>query len=298
MRNKENPFIYRIYKPRGTSSFSVISSLKKKFPKGKELKIGHFGTLDPFADGLLLVGVYGATKLNQYLQKNFSKTYLAKGLLGIKTTTGDLEGEVEIEESSEHLKLYSMENIKSILEGKFTGEYLQVPPFFSATKFQGKRLYKYALEGEKVVKEPVKRQIYSLEILSFEYPYITFKAQVSSGTYIRSLFEDMAQELKTVGHLRELTRISIGSLKLEGSQDPEAFKKEDGLPLDKVYHLPGIFLEEEEIRKFCCGNHVRVEQYQNEFFWVYNNSKNLIGMGELRLGFLYPVWVFAQNAVS
>jgi tRNA pseudouridine55 synthase len=304
MRNRTTtPLIYKIFKPKGSSSFSVISTLKKEFPKSKDLKIGHFGTLDPFAEGLLLVGVYGATRLNQYLQKEFSKTYEAVGILGQKTTTGDLEGVIQEESFCENLKEYSLLDLKEILEEKFKGDYLQSPPSYSAAKHMGKSLYKYAQSGQIITKEPVLRCIHNLEILSFDFPCITFRATVGSGTYIRSLFEDMANTLGTVGHLRELKRTSIGEQKVTDSINPEAFgvSKEKGMRLDEVYPLAQVYLTHEEERKFCCGNNVKSDNVglkQGDFLWVYNQEKSLMGMGEVKGAGLFPVWVFAQNAVS
>ena len=112
MRNKSTPLIYKIFKPKGASSFSVISALKREFPKGKELKMGHFGTLDPFADGFCWLGFTGPTRLNQYVQKEFPKTYEAVGILGQKTNTGDIEGNIEKIASPDHLKNCSLEDIK------------------------------------------------------------------------------------------------------------------------------------------------------------------------------------------
>lgn len=302
MRNKETPLIYKIFKPKGISSFSVIASLKREFPKSKSLKIGHFGTLDPFAEGLLLVGVYGATRLNQYLQKEFPKTYEAVGIFGQKTATGDLEGVVEEEISPEKLRNLSLDDLKNNLEGKFKGEYFQSPPRFSAAKHKGKKLYEYALKGEEITKEPVLRIIHQLEILSFDFPYLTFRATVSSGTYIRSLFEDMAKSLGTLGHLRELKRTSIGAHKVVDSIIPDAFShnKENGLTLDQVYPLPNFGLTNENLRKFCCGNSIRLPLTNNlgRLHWVFDVENTLIGMGEVKEGSLFPVWVFAQNAVS
>ena len=301
MRNKTTPLIYKVFKPKGVSSFSVISALKREFPKSKDLKMGHFGTLDPFAEGLLLVGVYGASRLNQYVQKEFSKTYEAVGILGQKTNTGDLEGEIQEEFCPENIKDFSLSDLKEILEKKFKGDYLQSPPSFSAAKYKGKRLYKYAVMGEHISKEPVLRCIHQLEILSFDFPYMTFRAKVSSGTYIRSLFEDMAKTIGTIGHLRDLKRISIGNHQVADSVRPEAFEKEGkaAMTLDQVYPLSSIYLTDEELRKFCCGNKVNPAQIPlGGYLWVHDKEKLLVGMGEVREGSLFPIWVFAQNAVS
>jgi tRNA pseudouridine55 synthase len=301
---KSNPKVIPIYKPPGPSSFQMVAKLKRVL-KGKVKKVGHFGSLDPFAEGLMLIGVSGAAKLNQYVQQTLSKTYVAKGLLGIKTASGDTEGEV-LEENSHPISL-DITELKELLETKYVGEYLQSPPAFSAAKHQGKPLYKWALEGKKVEKEQVVRTIYNLEILDYDYPYLTFKAEVSSGTYIRSLFEDMAKDLGTIGHLVELKRTKIGPHEITGlPTHGEIIEEEVALKemsLNQALPLCEIKLSEEAVKRFSNGNDITPEgfaqitpgksEYLPDRVWVCDSTGNLLGMGQKSSAGLKPVWVLS-----
>lgn len=299
-----NPKVFPIYKPPGPSSFFMVAKVKKSL-RGKVKKVGHFGSLDPFAEGLMLIGVSGAAKLNQYIQATLPKTYEATGVLGIKTSTGDKEGEILIESENPSNRDLSLEKLKKLLEAKFTGEYLQSPPAFSAAKHEGKPLYKWALEGKHIEKPPVLREIYELEILSFDYPHVTFRAKVSSGTYIRSLFEDMAEDLGTVGHLKVLIRTEIGPHKIEGLPkhgeiDPEEISLNE-LALNQALPLSEIKLSEEGEKKFSHGNIVTdrgidlISSIDSDYlpghFWVFGPSGNLLGMGQNSSVGLKPIWV-------
>ena len=301
---KNNPKVIPIYKPPGPSSFQMVAKLKRAL-KGKVKKVGHFGSLDPFAEGLMLIGVSGAAKLNQYVQQTLSKTYVAKGKLGIKTASGDTEGDI-LEENSHPLSL-DITELKKLLETKYVGEYLQSPPAFSAAKHQGKPLYKWALEGKKIEKEPVVRKIYDLEIIDFDYPYLTFKAEVSSGTYIRSLFEDMAQDLGTIGHLVELKRTHIGPHEITGLPTHGEIVEEEialkEMSLNQALPLCEIKLSEEAAKRFSHGNDVTPEgfaqitpgksDYLPDHVWVCDSTGNLLGMGQKSSAGLKPVWVLS-----
>lgn len=206
------PLVFNVYKPKGMTSFEVVGHFKRHLPKGFG-KIGHFGTLDPFAEGVLLIGVAGASRLAQILNDCLPKVYEATGRVGVKTNTGDYTGEVVArDEEVEHrpfTKLSDME-IDSIFCGHFLGDYYQSPQAFSAAKHEGKPLYEYARAGVMIEKQAVLRQIYKIEVQHFELPYLKFVSEVSSGTYIRVLFEDMMKLFETYGSLEELKRTGIG----------------------------------------------------------------------------------------
>ena len=213
----EGPFVLNVNKPSGMSSSHVVNRFKYMLPK--KTKIGHFGTLDPFASGVLLLGIGGASKINDFIHKYLPKTYLALGKFGFKTDTGDYTGEVVYEKKPS----FSIECSKSLrevnykLQEKFLGSYYQTPPSFSAVKHKGKALYKWAREGKMIKKDPVLREIYELDVLPVKAPYFLFRARVSSGTYIRTLFEDIADVLGEVGTLTALTRESIGKASINDS---------------------------------------------------------------------------------
>ena len=183
------PFFLNIYKPVGITSFTVISKLKKILPLSIG-KIGHFGTLDPFAEGVLLIGIGPATRFNIHSQK-FKKEYIVEGVLGIGSPTGDIDIDENLltQDESFNFEDLSFQQVKKSLEG-FLGEYHQAPHPYSSAKYLGKPLYKWAREGINIEKDPVLRHIYEIELLKINQSIITFRVVVSSGTYIRVLFED------------------------------------------------------------------------------------------------------------
>ena len=204
------PLIFNLFKPRGLSSYDVLRPLKKVLPKNA--KVGHFGTLDPFACGVLLVGAWGAARLNDYIHQ-LPKTYLAVGKFGVQTASGDCTNPVINEDQSafgQELSLWPLEKLNDLWAEKFAGDYDQAPPMYSAAKFQGEPLHQWAKRGVTIVKPPVRRHIYHLQVLHFTYPWVCFRCVVSSGTYIRVLFNDMAQYVGTFGTLYSLLRESIG----------------------------------------------------------------------------------------
>ena len=192
-----------IDKPAGMTSFDVIKRLRIVT---KIRKIGHAGTLDPFATGLLIICISRqATKyIDEFTQ--LDKTYTAMLKLGEKTDTADIEGKkIEVKDVPDTVE----KNINDVFSS-FLGEIDQVPPQFSAIKKSVVRLYKTARKGIKVEVEPRKVFIHKLSFLNYQKPYLKFSSTVSKGTYIRSLGEDIAAKLSTVGHLTELRRDAIG----------------------------------------------------------------------------------------
>ncbi len=232
------PYIIPLYKPAGISSFDVIRKVRSKLirhlGKGKgrrKLKIGHFGTLDPFAEGLLLVGTGKAMKLMSLIQEELPKHYKALGNIGTKTYSADCDGDIMSEVSvdrNELPQLYESIKEKSL---ELRGEYWQAPPYFSAVKHEGRALYEYAREGVFIDKPPVERFIYELELLAnpTENPLeVSFRAKVSNGTYIRTLWQDMLSSIDGHGHLRKLIRDQIGKLNIDNALTPDDFiQKED-----------------------------------------------------------------------
>ncbi len=213
------------------TSFDVIRKLKpffyEKYGKGKgrsKLKVGHFGTLDPFADGLLLVGTGQSLKLTNYIHENLSKEYLACGVLGQRTLTGDCEGDV-VETND---KLLTDDEIKGSLNS-FKGEYLQSPSYFSAVKHEGKPLYEYAREGIFIDKDPVLRVVLDISFIERNEDRVLFSTRVSTGTYIRKLWEDSCEKLGSLGHLVNLKRTSIGDLSVDKALELDKITSADDL---------------------------------------------------------------------
>jgi tRNA pseudouridine55 synthase len=206
--------ILLVDKPQGWTSFDVVNYVRKAAAtyvgkKPKHMKVGHTGTLDPMATGLLvlLVGTY--TKRAPELSK-VDKTYEVRMTLGLTSTTGDEEGEKSAV-SDLQPDLAAIEQVM----GQFTGEQLQTPPIYSAIKVDGQRAYKLARQGKAVRIEARPITVYELQLTKYQYPEVTFSARVSSGTYIRALVEDMGTSLTTGAYLSGLRRTEVGSYKLQ-----------------------------------------------------------------------------------
>lgn len=200
-----------IDKPYGWTSADVVRKLKWAL-KGighKNIKIGHAGTLDPLATGILLICIGNATKSAQQLQDR-PKEYIAEIELGATTPSYDLEKEIDNHYPYKHI---TEEMVKEVLKG-FVGEQQQIPPIFSAKSIDGKRAYTYARNGEEVEMKPSTIEIYNISAESFDFPKITIKVMCSKGTYIRSLARDIAERLNSGGHLTALKRTQNGDYTL------------------------------------------------------------------------------------
>ena len=160
-----------------------------------------------------MLGVAGAQRLNEYIHECLPKTYLAKGILGQSTPTGDLTVEPDHIDDSGPFKTVipklTLEDIQDKLGEKYIGEYWQAPHAFSAAKHKGKSLHKWAREGVEIIKEKKLRHIYTLEVVKYDFPHLWVRCSVSSGTYVRTLFSDCAKELGTIGVLESLLRLSL-----------------------------------------------------------------------------------------
>ena len=190
-----------INKPKNCTSNSVVNKVKKIL----NTKVGHTGTLDPNATGVLPLLLGKGTKFSKYLI-NHDKKYIATLQLGVKTTTADIEGEI-IEQRAVDERLFDEDKIMAILK-TFEGKQIQTPPIYSAIKVKGKKLYEYARSGTEVEIPKRNIEIYKIELVSLnkDQDQIVFDVECSKGTYIRSLCEDIAEKLGTVGHMKELER--------------------------------------------------------------------------------------------
>lgn len=195
-----------IDKPSGMTSFGVVARLRRVLSKqfGKKVKVGHTGTLDPFATGLMII-VIGKECKNASFYTKLDKVYEATICLGEVSSTGDPEGQIDKISNVEP----ALERIEEVLD-HFRGEITQSPPIFSAIKINGERAYKLARKGEEF--EMPKRQVnvYELKVVDYNYPNLKIRTHVSSGTYIRSLAVDIGEMLQTGAYCSELRRISIG----------------------------------------------------------------------------------------
>lgn len=200
-----------IDKPAGVSSFRVVSRVRGiiRAQTGQKLKVGHSGTLDPMATGLLLLAIGPYTKKLAELIKQ-DKTYNVTMHLGKVSTTGDREGEI----TSASDIIPTNGQIQDIARD-FTGIMMQTPPIYSAIKINGQRAYDLARKGKQIKIEPRKVIISGINLIDYEYPLVKFTAEVSSGTYIRSLVQDMGNQLGCGAYMSDLRRTKIGPYKLE-----------------------------------------------------------------------------------
>lgn len=207
--------ILLIDKPADWTSFDVVAKIRSIYSEreGKKVKVGHAGTLDPFATGLLIILVGEATKKQINFMK-LDKEYLATLKLGYVSTSGDPEGEIKKKEGGKEI---TKEEIEKVLPS-FTGEITQTPPAFSAIKINGKRAYELARKGKKVKLKPRKVKIDTIEITDYSWPVLKLKVACSSGTYIRSLAGDIGKKLGCGAYLTGLTRTKIGEYSLDNAQ--------------------------------------------------------------------------------
>ena len=209
-----------INKPKNYTSNDIVNKVKKIL----NTKVGHTGTLDPNATGVLPLLLGKGTKFSKYLI-NHDKKYIATLQLGIKTSTADVEGEI-IEKKSVELFIYKEEYLTDILNS-FIGKQIQTPPMYSAIKVKGKKLYEYARNNVEVEIPKREIEIYSMQLVDFsiENNQVKFSVECSKGTYIRSLCESIAEKLGTVGYMIELNRVKAGEFDIEKSVTIEDLQK-------------------------------------------------------------------------
>lgn len=247
--NPDNKSLFgflNIYKPVGMTSHDVVSVLRRVT---KIKQIGHTGTLDPFAEGVLPICIGKATRLIEYLQDD--KEYLATVQFGAATNTFDLDGEKVFTSD----KKVSRDDIKEGLKS-FEGEILQFPPIFSAIKVKGKKLYEYARKGEEVEIQPRKVVIENVELKNFdeELQQAQILLKCSKGTYIRSIANDLGKNLGCGGYLIKLIRTQAGKFRVENSVQLDGIDVESNLinPLD-ILNLPKIAVDNDDLARIKNG---------------------------------------------
>ena len=219
-----------------------------------EKKAGHIGTLDPFADGLLIVLLGKATKISPFLE-GMDKTYLATLKLGEATDSGDLTGNLV---SKADIPTLDKAKIEAVFDS-LLGKQKQLPPMYSAIKVNGKELYKYAREGKEIERKERGITIYEMKLFSFDKDSIVFSCKVSKGTYIRTLGEEIANRLGTVGHLTKLTRVSIGPFDISKAKKSNEVTKDDLIPTkDMLSFIPTFEVEGDLAKKALNGMHFRL----------------------------------------
>lgn len=295
--------IINVYKEKGFTSFDVVAKLRGIL---KTKKIGHTGTLDPDAEGVLPVCIGRATKVCDILTDK-DKVYEAVMLLGVETDTQDTTGEI--------LKKLPVEESESVVKEailSFVGEYAQIPPMYSALKVNGKKLYELAREGKTVERKARNVQIFSIEILEMDLPRVRMSVHCSKGTYIRTLCHDIGQKLGCGGCMEKLLRTKAGIFELADTlklTEINALAKE-GLVEEKIISVDELF---EDHRKVWTkqeydvvvhnGNRVKMKMFQEklpentERLRVYDSKGEFIGVYEVcsERGDFKPVKMFYEN---
>lgn len=255
-----NGFIL-VNKKKNMTSRDVVNSLIKIL---NTKKIGHTGTLDPFAEGLLLVAVNKGLKVVKLLNYK-DKEYIAKVRLGIKTDTLDITGNI-LEERKENI---NQEEIVEVLQS-FIGDYSYEVPIYSAIKVNGKKLYEYAREGKKV-EIPIKDSyIYDIKLINIEENSFTFSVKVSNGTYIRALVRDISKKLNKIMTLEELTRTKIDSLLLKDAYTLEDIKNNNFklLKINDLLNYKEVELSGYLEAKVLNGNKVKLKEKEDNILFI------------------------------
>lgn len=243
--------IFLINKEANWTSFDICAKIRRMF---NTKKVGHSGTLDPFAEGLMIVCLGQATKIIPFLE-HYNKTYLATIKLGEETDTLDNTGNII---DKKDVLNYSLEEIKNVLNS-FLGKSQQIPPMYSALKHDGVPLYSLAREGIEIERKPRNIEIFSIELIEYNKPFLTFKCKVSKGTYIRTLAKDIAIKLSTVGHLVKLIRTNIDKFDLNMAKKVNELTINDSISIVEMLTLPTLIVDNEIEKKIRNGNKLSLQ---------------------------------------
>ena len=285
-----------VNKPAGCTSHDVVDRIRKLF---RIKKVGHTGTLDPMATGVLILCLGKFTRLSQFVTAS-DKKYRAECTLGIETDTQDREGQVvarfeDVPQSSDVLQ--------PVLQS-FLGKSEQIPPMHSAVRVGGKRLYELARKGEDVAREARHIEIFGLDLVDYQPPLLNLDVWCSKGTYVRTLAFDLGQKVGCGAHLSQLKRTAVGQVSLDACSNLDAladFTPEEVPFLDvkQVLGLPSVCLSAMQVQTFVNGNAVDVvpdcKPQLEQLFCVFDGDDHLIGIGRWHLEGLRPARVIAQR---
>lgn len=260
-----------INKKEGVTSRSVDNKIQRLF---HTRKVGHLGTLDPFASGLLVIAVDKGCKSLPFIDDSY-KTYQAKLLLGKKTSSGDLTGDVIEEKDVPNI---DVEDILEVFES-IIGESEQIPPMTSAIHINGTRLYDLSRKGIEVNRPSRKIDIKYLKLISFNGDLLEFEVNCSRGTYVRTLGEDIASKLGTVGHLIALKRTSIGQINLDNSKDIDDIDESSLINPIELISLKHIVITNEKIIKdIKDGKDIHLDEVEEKILLCYYFNNELIAL--------------------
>lgn len=271
-----------INKQKNVTSHDIVHKAKKILNE----KVGHTGTLDPNATGVLPLLIGKGTEISKYII-NHDKIYEAELQLGEKRDTADIEGKIIENKLVDENELQD-ENVKKVLKN-LIGKQEQIPPIYSAIKVKGKKLYEYARSGENVEIKPRTIEIYNMELIEIDRKnkIIRFRVNCSKGTYIRTLCEDLAEKLNTVGYMKNLRRIQVGEFNIENSisleqlENKEIFQK-NFITIEKYFEEnQKIKLNEYKMKLFLNGVQLTYNLDDN-IYKIYNTNNEFIGIGTVK----------------
>ncbi|MFL2698850.1 MAG: tRNA pseudouridine(55) synthase TruB [Gammaproteobacteria bacterium] len=258
-------------KEKGISSNQLVQKVKKSL---SIKKVGHLGTLDPMATGLMILAINRATKFSSYFLES-DKSYDASIQLGSSTDTDDAMGNII---SSSDIIPNEKDINKSL--ASFIGQSMQTAPFFSALKHKGKPLYKYAREGEFISKPPREINIFSIENIICEHNKCSFIVHCSKGTYIRSIARDLGDKLNSGGHLSALRRLSQGIFNIKNAMTIENIELNKLITIEEAFsELSEIQLDSNQTKFFMNGVKIEEINLEDDTYKIYDSSKKFLGLG-------------------
>ena len=265
---------FLLKKEQGYSSNSVVQEIKKKI---KVKKVGHLGTLDPMATGLLVLAVNRATKFSNYFLES-DKSYDVEVELWCSTDTDDSTGNILSQSNS----IPDKASVKKELL-LFKGKSFQIPPFFSALKHKGKPLYKYARQGEYISKPPRKIFVKQISNFNFQNNICSFQIDCTKGTYIRSIARDLGERLGCGAHMKKLIRVSQDIFSLSDATYTKDLKKENIIKIEDAFpNFSIVNLSNDNLKKFINGLEINDTEEKEGLYRVFDLNNGFIGIGEIK----------------
>lgn len=285
-------------KPLNLTSHDVVASIRRRCrSSGGNIKVGHAGTLDPLADGVLIICLGAATRLSEYMMRS-RKVYHAQITFGVTTATFDAAGDIVATRDASHLRLADIRDALS----QFIGEIRQIPPMYSAVKVKGKKLYELARAGRTVARPERPVTIHSIDIINWDAPVLELEIQCGPGTYIRSLANDLGEALEAGAYLSGLTRIASGAFHLDQSVALDAVIKDEQWtgqivsPFAALSDKTRITLTAEEINRVQQGRFIqRRNGIQAAAVFAFDSSQQLVAVLEPRAESWKPHKVFPRD---
>ena len=267
-----------VNKPKGITSFEAIKKVRTIL---REKKIGHVGTLDPFAEGVLILALGRYTKLF-FLFDDMPKEYTAVGVFGESRDTDDING--NILKVSDKKNILSFAELENIIKSNFYGNIIQKPPIYSAKRINGQRAYNMARENIDFEIKSVNVRINDIELLEYDYPFFKIKTSVSKGTYIRAIIRDIGEITGNFAYTKELRRTAIGNFTIDKAKNLNDISNKNILSFFEMFENidKKIIENENDIKQILCGNTKTIENFEikNQYLALIDKENNLIALIE------------------